>query len=407
MTRLRMTLVIAAIAAFAVGCGSDAPAGDGEACDEDQVGEDCTCDEGDEERDGTFECVGEQLSCDCADAVANDNDDDDDDAAADDDDDDDAAAADDDDGKDDDDDDDSPTATRDAAVDARTPSTGDAGSDATAPDDDDDDAPTDDDDDGAPSTGGVDPILPEITGECPTFRNGTIMAGGRGNITIVAGEPNKKGPLLFYWHGTGSTAGEYRGSLGGVANEITAAGGIIASFSGGPSQASGGGDCSGTGTHSKNDFNAADVIAACAVKNHGIDPRRIYTTGCSAGGLQAGCMGMARSNYIAAVAPNSGGIVGRQPWQGMASPAVFTMHGGPQDMVIVTFSQTSASYGTAAKGHGSFVVNCNHGGGHCRLPRGLMDAAWKFMSDHPFGSSAESPWKSGIPSGVPDYCEIK
>jgi len=51
------------------------------------------------------------------------------------------------------------------------------------------------------------------------------------------------------------------------------------------------------------------VIVACAVRDHGIDPRRIYTTGCSAGGLQAGCMAAQRSSYIAASAPNSGGIV--------------------------------------------------------------------------------------------------
>src|SRR6202008_2682903 len=93
-----------------------------------------------------------------------------------------------------------------------------------------------------------------------------------------------------------------------VRNDIVEAGGIIAAFNGNQSSGAGG-DCSGTAAHNQADFEAADQIAACAVRDHGIDPRRIYTTGCSAGGLQAGGMAMMRSGYIAAAAPNSGGIV--------------------------------------------------------------------------------------------------
>jgi poly(3-hydroxybutyrate) depolymerase len=39
----------------------------------------------------------------------------------------------------------------------------------------------------------------------------------------------------------------------------------------------------------KDDFKVADLIVVCGVKGHNIDPKRIYTTGCSAGGLHAGC----------------------------------------------------------------------------------------------------------------------
>jgi hypothetical protein len=70
----------------------------------------------------------------------------------------------------------------------------------------------------------------------------------------------------------------------------------------------------------------------------------------------------------------------------------------------VTFSQTSRTLDMNAKTHGSFVVNCNHGGGHCRAPAALQSAAWRFMKDHPWGS--DSPWESGIPSGVPSSCMI-
>jgi hypothetical protein len=82
------------------------------------------------------------------------------------------------------------------------------------------------------------------------------------------------------------------------------------------------------------------------------------------------------------------------------------MHGGDSDMVGVSFAQTSASLDMSAKQHGSFVVNCNHGGGHCGAPANLYQAAWAFMKDHPYG--VESPWKAGIPTneGIPDYCKI-
>ena len=260
-----------------------------------------------------------------------------------------------------------------------------------------------------PAATGDTPKLPEIMGECPTFMDGgSIMVAGHRRIQIVAGAAGKGGPLLFAWHGTGGSAsGALRQIPQGVQREIVEAGGIIAAFNGSDSSGTEG-DCSGTGAHNIADFKAADQIAACAVKNHGIDARQIYATGCSAGGLQSGCMAYERSSYLAAAAPNSGGIVGRRMWQDMSAPAIFTMHGSQSgDVVIVAFADTSRTLDMSAKDHGSFVVNCNHNGGHCAASTDLHTAAWEFMKAHPFGTkAANSPWASGIPSGVPDYCEI-
>jgi predicted esterase len=259
-----------------------------------------------------------------------------------------------------------------------------------------------------PVTGGTAPTLPPISGECPEFKDGTIMVAGHRGVQLTVGSAGKNGPLYFFWHGTGGNAAQVSMVPAVVRNEIISLGGIIASFNG-PSSSGAEGDCSGTGAHNIADFKAADQIAACAVKNHGIDPRRIYTTGCSAGGLQSGCMAQLRSSYIAAAAPNSGGVTRNQRWQDMGHPAIFSMHGGASDMVIVTFSQTSAMLNMSAKAHGSFVVNCDHGGGHCRAPADLYTASWRFMKDHPYGiAAADSPWKAGIPSGagIPAYCKI-
>jgi poly(3-hydroxybutyrate) depolymerase len=251
--------------------------------------------------------------------------------------------------------------------------------------------------------GPAEPKIPPIMGECPMFASGTATIGGLRGITVQVGPmKSEKGPLLFYWHGTGQTASMVNSSVpNDVRDEILAAGGIIISPSGSLGT---GGDCSGTGTFYKDDFKVADLIVACGVRDHNIDPRRIYTTGCSAGGLHAGCMANMRASYLAAAAPNSGGIIGMQPKDDPHVPALFTMHGGPGDVVIVTFSETSKTLYTAFAAMGGTVVNCNHGGGHCGAPAALEKAAWQFMKDNPFG--APSPYTNGLPASFPKYCEI-
>ncbi|HEX6242249.1 MAG TPA: prolyl oligopeptidase family serine peptidase, partial [Polyangiales bacterium] len=157
------------------------------------------------------------------------------------------------------------------------------------------------------------------------------------------------------------------------------------------------------------DFDWADQVAACAIKDYNIDPRRIYATGCSAGGLASGVMAFQRSNYLAASAPNSGGIA--VPGQDMLQDAkrmtpTMTMHGAPgQDVVIVDFAETSQTLYTSGKAKGGFMVNCNHGQGHCRAPEALQVAAWQFMKDHPYGVSPE-PYANGLPASFPQYCQI-
>ncbi len=256
-----------------------------------------------------------------------------------------------------------------------------------------------------PVTGGTEPKIPAPMGTCPEMKNGTVMVAGHRGVQLTVGAANKMGPIYFFWHGTGGSASQVSMVPAAVRNEVISLGGIIASFNGSSSSGTDS-DCSGTAAHNKADFKAADEIVACGVKNHGADPRRIYTTGCSAGGLQSGCMAQLRSSYIAAAAPNSGGVVFPERWQDAGKPAIFSMHGGSSDWVIVTFSETSAALNQAAKSHGSFVVNCDHGGGHCAAPSALYTASWEFMKAHPYG--VESPWKGGIPASAkaPAYCKI-
>ncbi len=71
---------------------------------------------------------------------------------------------------------------------------------------------------------------------------------------------------------------------------------------------------------------SAPGISACRSnrgvrgENYNVDPRRIFATGGSAGGLFSGAMGVLRSNYMAAIAPNSGGLLAPGTWQTPTHP---------------------------------------------------------------------------------------
>ncbi len=261
--------------------------------------------------------------------------------------------------------------------------------------------------DGAGGSGnntGKDPTIPPVKGDCPSTWNGTITFMGLGGIRVDSGtKPSSPtAPLLFYWHGTGSNSGEYAAMAGAVANGVKAEGGVIVSFQG----TSGGDLASGTNIFGLKDLDITDQLVACAVRDRNIDPHRIHATGCSAGGLFSDAMGVARSQYMASVASNSGGLVLTPSWGGANTPALMTVHGGASDMVIVTFSQTSATADNTYKRHGGFVINCDHGGGHCG-GASYADDIWNFFKAHPFGvQPSPSPWTGGLPAGFDSHCKI-
>jgi poly(3-hydroxybutyrate) depolymerase len=155
------------------------------------------------------------------------------------------------------------------------------------------------------------------------------------------------------------------------------------------------------------DFELADVIVACAVKQLNIDTRRIYTGGCSAGGLQAGAMVYARSSYIAAAMPVSGGaLFAAAPFDDPTHiPAVITSHGSRMgDNVVVVFADTSATLDNEVAAKGGTVVNCDWGGNHCMPPPEVLAAQWTFLKDHPFGFDPD-PYAAALPESFPAFCK--
>jgi len=257
---------------------------------------------------------------------------------------------------------------------------------------------------GAPMIGPMSPKIPPAPNDCPQWGNTTITYGGLAGIQIAAGAkpPGPTAPMLIYWHGTGNASSEFTLMAAAMANGVTAAGGVIVSF-----QGTTGGDLnSGTFIFGASDLNIIDNLVACAVKDHNVDPRKIYTNGCSAGGLMAMATAALRSSYIAAASSNSGGFPVLVPtFQDSHVAPIMTVHGKMgSDVVVIDFAQASALADMTFKQKGGFVIDCDTGGGHCG-GGGLAGDAWKFFQAHPFGVSPE-PW-TALPAGFSTQCKIQ
>src|SRR6266540_2737702 len=263
---------------------------------------------------------------------------------------------------------------------------------------------------GTGAVGTQDPIIPPVNGTCPEFRSGTQTIMGLAT-EIVAGTPGAtKGPLRFTWHGTNGSGTAALAQLPqSVQQDIVAQGGLVIAPTDNGQVREGTDVTLILGVwYDVGDLKYADQIVACAVQNHNIDPRRIYVTGCSAGGLMAGAMTLQRSKYVAAAAPNSGGTVATtgQLQDPQRVPAVFSMHGGASDTVIVNFADTTHNLENILKPSGAFLVECVHTGGHCGAPASLHELAWVFMKAHPFATKP-SPYAGGLPATFPSSCTIQ
>jgi poly(3-hydroxybutyrate) depolymerase len=210
------------------------------------------------------------------------------------------------------------------------------------------------------------PTLPAVAGTCPEMAEGAQQFLGKNVLLHVPPEGAPKGgPLVFYWHGSGSSTLECSSVLGATLTEITAAGGVVACMDGG--QSTGEGDFSGPYEWYDGDYNVADEVVACATEKFELDPKRIHALGMSAGGLQSSQMVLRRAYMASAVSMSGGCIACGEPPDPSNKVPMMLFHGSWEaDVVGVHFYDLSRNLANVLLERGQFAVDCNHNGGHTR-----------------------------------------
>ncbi len=262
------------------------------------------------------------------------------------------------------------------------------------------------------STGDAPPAmptdLPGPSGACPELMSGDVVFAPEGipersvRLWMSDAAEDLDGPLVFYWHGTGSNPNEATFGLGqGFIDAVVEAGGIVAAPTHDPA----------AGTfpwylvlgEQQDDLLLADEILGCALESVGVDTTRIHAAGMSAGGLQTSQMSYRRSNYLASVVTYSGGFLGSPPPDAdPANPlAAMSFHGGPEDIVVISFQDATERYVDALLGAARFGFICDHGNGHTIPPE--QNSVASFISAHPYGASP-SIYEDGLPDNFPAYC---
>ncbi len=151
-----------------------------------------------------------------------------------------------------------------------------------------------------------------------------------------------------------------------------------------------------------------DDVLFCLDEQRGVDLRRVYTTGFSAGGLWSTWLTVNRADMLAAAVIFSGGVAAWLPYKKPAyNLPVVLVDGGPTDLYggFVNFDQMMATLSDNLVEDGHVVIDCDHGGGHT-LPAGADQWGYTFLFDHSYGDGS-SPYSDGLDDTWPSWCELR
>ena len=221
-------------------------------------------------------------------------------------------------------------------------------------------------------------------------------------LLAVGPASDQPGPLLFYWHaGSEDPLRELEAVGPSAVAAIMRAGGVIAVVL----ESTHAGMETAIGWHT-GDFAVADEIVACATRQLNVDSRRIYALGTGNGAMHAGAMAFLRSNYVAAVVSNSGGLISDWPPLATGSvPALLSIFPDVIDATTLPLAALSGRLCGNLTAFGGFAIECAHPGNFTEAPASLIEAAWLFLNDHPYGVQPW-PYAGGLPPAFPEYCEI-
>jgi hypothetical protein len=240
--------------------------------------------------------------------------------------------------------------------------------------------------------------------------NGKTMSWSL-NVGSKASSPT--GPIIIYWHGTGTNAQESGVALGNSISTITGLGGLVAAAD----STSSTGTNTGDGVWYTGDIDWADFIIACAIQQLNIDTSHIHVAGYSAGALQTGAMWYARSGYIASAIVYSGGSTFPSMMQNSFAPPIIGAHGAFGEGGCASLTATNCDFLASSTTQfesqvlaagAAIAIDCNDQSSHVDITRlsKLSPVAWQFFNDHPWGLGKPDPYANGLPSGFPSYCNI-
>ncbi|MBK9031957.1 MAG: hypothetical protein IPL61_11625 [Myxococcales bacterium] len=253
-------------------------------------------------------------------------------------------------------------------------------------------------------------FVPTPTGTCPPLVTGDQMFAPGGvaprRVKLTLSPSAARGPLILYWHATGSNTDEAAYALGATQQALVDAGAVIAVPAADPAAGQFPWFIVNQSTR-QDDFLVADEIVACLAQANRIDTDRVHSMGMSAGGLQTTGMTFLRGTYIASVATYSGGVPSiftPPPLDPDNKSAALIFYGGTSDNVFnVDFQDAAMRFYTLLTDGGHYAALCNHNTGHA-IPRDAAPSVAQFFADNPFGAWPSPYAAAGLPASFPAYC---
>lgn len=246
---------------------------------------------------------------------------------------------------------------------------------------------------------------PYAAGACPAMAGGevTFESGELTRRVMLELPPQPEGaPVLFVYHGAGSNPGQFQAFFqtarlaaehGYIVVVPAASGVFMIEWPLLP------------GERTELEVGLFTDVLSCLDEAFGIDRRRVYTTGFSAGGLWSTYLALYESRYLAAAAIFSGGV--SDVTHGYQTPAwsipILATHGGPTDEVALRFDLTTAALVDGLLDDGHLVVLCEHDGGHV-IPWPVIDILVPFLGAFAFGEVDPQWSEADTPASWPDAC---
>lgn len=252
------------------------------------------------------------------------------------------------------------------------------------------------------------PVSAPSNGECPTLTAGGTMSFQSADVertiqVFLPGGDTQDLPLLFLWYPVGWNATQFAQATNAAQLAIDLNMVVVL-----PEETDGNLFAWEFVNHpAPHDLTLFEDVRSCASDQLGIDLKRVYTSGMSAGALWSTYLTMHRADALAASLILSGGT---EPAMEYESPAedipVLMFHGGQNDiwdggMISFNFYDATMAAADDFVDDLSTVVVCSHTGGH-NFPPSQFQTVETWLLQHTFGQP--SPFEGGDLSTLPAGC---